>query len=74
MIGLAGSGRWATFIYTPLTAATLLLALRTSQASAATMRIAWAAAVVAVAASAGVAITGSTHLTATSTSCCSRCC
>ena len=63
VIGLAGSGRWATFAYTPITAATLLLALRTSEALHRTMQIAWVAAVVAVAASAGVAITGSTHLT-----------
>jgi hypothetical protein len=27
LIGLAGLGRWATFAYTPVTAATLLLAL-----------------------------------------------
>jgi hypothetical protein len=63
VIGLAGSGRWATFFYAPITAASLLLALRTSEARRTTMRIAWAAAVVAVVASAGVAITGSAHLT-----------
>ena len=63
VIGLAGSGRWATFFYTPITAATLLLALRTSEARPTTMRIAWTAAIVAIVASAGVAITGSTHLT-----------
>ncbi len=62
VIGLAGGGRWATFTYTPLTAATLVLALRTSEARRRTMRFAWAAAAIAVAASAGVAITGSTHL------------
>ena len=63
VIGLAGSGRWATFFYAPITAASLLLALRTSEARRTTMRIAWVAAVVAVVASAGVAITGSSHLT-----------
>ena len=62
VIGLAGSGRWATFLYTPITAASLLLALRTSEARRRTMRIAWVAAVIAVVASAGVAITGSAHL------------
>ena len=63
VIGLAGSGRWATFLYTPITAASLLLALRTSEARRRTMRLAWVAAVIAVVASAGVAITGSAHLT-----------
>ena len=63
VIGLAGSGRWATFLYAPITAASLLLALRTSEARRRTMRIAWVAAVIAVVASAGVAITGSAHLT-----------
>jgi lysylphosphatidylglycerol synthetase-like protein (DUF2156 family) len=63
LIGLAGSGRWATFLYAPITAASLLLALRTSEAKRRTMRIAWVAAVIAVVASAGVAITGSARLT-----------
>jgi hypothetical protein len=62
VIGLAGAGRWATFSYTPITAATLLLALRTSEARRRTMRIAWAAAGIAVLASLLVAITGSKHL------------
>ncbi len=62
VIGLAGDSKWATFAYTPLTAATLLLALRTSEAKRGTMRIAWVAATIAVVASAAVAITGSTHL------------
>lgn len=62
VIGLAGDSKWATFAYTPLTAATLLLALRTSEAKRGTMRTAWVAATIAVVASAAVAITGSTHL------------
>jgi hypothetical protein len=62
VIGLVGDSKWATFTYTPLTAATLLLALRTSEAKRGTMRIAWVAATIAVVASAAVAITGSTHL------------
>jgi len=61
VIGLVGTGRWATFAYTPLTAATLLLALATSEAKRRTMRIAWAAAVVAVAASLAVALTSATR-------------
>ena len=62
VIGLAGAGRWATFSYTPITAATLLLALRTSEARRRTMQIAWAAAVIAVLASLLVVFTGSKHL------------
>jgi hypothetical protein len=62
VIGLAGGGRWATFTYTPITAATLLLALRTSEARRRTMRIAWAAAGIAVLASLLVVVTGSKHL------------
>ena len=61
VIGLVGTGRWATFAYTPLTAATLLLALSTSQARRRTMRIAWVAAAVAVAASLAVAVTDATR-------------
>ncbi len=63
LIGLAGSSRWATFAYTPVTAATLLLALYTSQARRRTLRVAWIAAIIAVAASAGVALSGSARLT-----------
>ncbi len=62
VIGLAGGGRWATFSYTPITAASLLLALRTSEARRRTMQIAWAAAGIAVLASLLVAFTGSKHL------------
>ena len=40
VIGLAGSSSFATFTYTPLTAATLLLALRTSEAARRMMRVA----------------------------------
>ena len=61
VIGLAGTSRWATFAYAPLTAATLLLALRTSEARRAAMIVAWAAATMAVVASAIVALTGSTR-------------
>ena len=61
MIGLVGTSRWATFAYTPLTAATLLLALSTSQARPRTMRIAWVAAIIAVAASLAVALTDTTR-------------
>ena len=63
LIGLAGTGRWATFAYTPVTAATLLLALYTSQARNRVLRVAWIAAAVAVLASLGVALDGSTRLT-----------
>jgi Ion channel len=62
VIGLAGAGRWATFSYTPITAATLLLALRTSEARRRTLRIAWVAAGIAVVGSLLVAFTGSKHL------------
>jgi hypothetical protein len=48
VIGLAGASKVATFAYTPLTAATLLLALRTSAARPHTMRIARVAAILAV--------------------------
>jgi hypothetical protein len=61
VIGLVGAGRWATFVYTPLTAATLLLALATSEAKRRTMQIAWVAATIAVAASLAVALTDSTR-------------
>jgi len=61
VIGLVGTSRWATFAYTPLTAATLLLALSTSQARPRTMRIAWVAAIIAVAASLAVALTDTTR-------------
>ena len=61
VIGLVGTGRWATFAYTPLTAATLLLALSTSEAKHRTMQIAWVAATIAVAASLAVALTNATR-------------
>jgi len=61
VVGLAGAGRWATFAYTPLVAATLLLALHTSEARRGTMRVACAAAVTATLAAAAVAVTGSSR-------------
>jgi len=61
VIGLVGTGRWATFAYTPLTAATLLLALATSGAKRGPMRVAWVAAAIAVAASLAVALTNATR-------------
>jgi Ion channel len=61
VIGLVGTGRWSTFAYTPLTAAILLLALATSEAKRRTMRIAWAAAGIAVLASLAVAATDATR-------------
>jgi len=48
VVGLAGASKWATFTYTPLTAVTLLFALRTSEAKPRTMQIASAAAALAV--------------------------
>jgi hypothetical protein len=48
VVGLAGASKWATFTYTPLTAATLLLALRTSEAKPRTMQVALVAAGLAV--------------------------
>jgi hypothetical protein len=62
LIALAGSGPIATFIYAPLTAAILLLALRTSEARRRTMQVAWAAASIVVIVSAAVLITGETRL------------
>jgi hypothetical protein len=58
VIGLAGSSALATFTYTPLTAATLLLALRTSDARPRIMRVAWVAAGLAVIVSVVALITG----------------
>jgi lysylphosphatidylglycerol synthetase-like protein (DUF2156 family) len=62
VIGLAGAGKVATFSYTPITATTLLLALRTSQAKPRTMRIAWVAAGLAVIVSVVALITGDAGL------------
>jgi lysylphosphatidylglycerol synthetase-like protein (DUF2156 family) len=62
VIGLAGAGKVATFSYTPITAATLLLALRTSQAKPRTMRIAWVAAGLAVIVSVVALVTGDAGL------------
>jgi hypothetical protein len=62
VIGLAGSSKWATLAYTPLTAATLLLALRTSEARRRTLLIAWAAGGLAVLVSVAALITGNVGL------------
>jgi voltage-gated potassium channel len=62
VIGLAGASKFATFTYTPLTAATLLLALRTSEAHRRTMRVAWVAAGLAVIVSIAALITGDVKL------------
>jgi len=60
VIGLAGTSTAATFAYAPLTAAVMLMALRTSEARASSMRVAWVAAILVVILSAGVALTGRT--------------
>ena len=62
VIGLAGSGRVATFFYAPTTAAVLIMALRTSKARPTTMRVGWVAGAIVVLVSAVVAITGKTSL------------
>ena len=62
VVGLAGASKWATFTYTPLTAVTLLLALRTSEAKPRTMRVAFAAAVLAVVVSIVALATDSSRL------------
>ena len=62
VVGLAGASKWATFTYTPLTAVTLLLALRTSQAKPRTMKIALVAAGLAVAVSIVALATGDSRL------------
>jgi lysylphosphatidylglycerol synthetase-like protein (DUF2156 family) len=62
VIELAGASEWATFAYTPLTAATLLLALRTSEARRRTMQIAWVAAGLAVIVSLVALATGDVKL------------
>jgi hypothetical protein len=62
VVGLAGASKWATFTYTPLTAATLLLALHTSEAKRRTMQVAWVAAGLAVIVSVVTLITGDTRL------------
>ena len=62
VIGLAGASKWATFTYTPLTAATLLLALRTSEAHRRAMLIAWLAGGLAVIVSVVALVTGDAKL------------
>ncbi len=62
VVGLAGASKWATFTYTPLTAVTLLLALRTSEAKPRTMRVALAAAILAVVVSVVALITHDSKL------------
>jgi hypothetical protein len=62
VIGLAGTSALATFTYTPLTAAILLLALRTSEAPRRMMRAAWVAAGVAVVVSTIALTTGDVGL------------
>ena len=60
VIGLAGTSTAATFAYAPLTAAVMLMALRTSEARASSMRVAWVTAILVIILSAGVALTGRT--------------
>ena len=62
VVGLAGAGKVATFTYTPLTAVTLLLALRTSEAKPRAMRIALAAAGLAVVVSVAALTTNDSRL------------
>jgi Ion channel len=62
VVGLAGASKWATFTYTPLTAVTLLLALRTSEAKPRTMKMALAAAGLAVVVSIVALATGDSRL------------
>jgi len=62
VVGLAGANKWATFTYTPLTAVTLLLALRTSEAKPRTMQVASAAAGLAVVVSIVALTVDNTHL------------
>ena len=62
VIALAGPGAIATFVYAPLTAAVLVLALRTSEAHRSTLRVAWVAAGLVVVLSAAVLLTGHTRL------------
>jgi hypothetical protein len=62
VIGLAGPSKWATFAYTPLTAATLLLALRTSEARRRTLLMAWLAGGLAVIVSVAALISGDVEL------------
>ncbi len=61
VIALAGSGSVVTLVYAPLTAAILLLALRTSEARRRTMQVAWVAAGIVVVASVVVYLTGQTR-------------
>ena len=62
VIGLAGTSVAATFAYAPLTAAVMLMALRTSEARKSSMRVAWIAAILVVLLSAVVALTGLTSV------------
>ena len=61
VIALAGAGALVTLVYAPLTAAILLLALRTSEARRRTMRVAWVAAGIVVVTSVTVYLTGQTR-------------
>ena len=62
VIGLAGASKWATFAYTPLTAATLLLALRTSEAHRRALLAAWLAGGLAVVVSVVALVSGDVGL------------
>jgi len=62
-LAIAKAGRWQTFVIVVLVAATLMLALRTSEARRVTQRVATIAAALAVLMALAVAVTNSTSLT-----------